>query len=194
MLNLDINKIENEFDSSLPKELQNLSSIYFTPVDVIVKAVKWLGPNADDKILDIGAGVGKFCIVGAKFSNAQFTGVELRSNLVDCANTIKKTENLNNVSFINANITSIDFDSYTSFYFYNPFVEHKAVKDWIDKSIPFSEEKHTEYSEYIVSQLIKKPVGTRVVTYFSPDFYLPSTYFAVEVLLEGNLVFWEKTH
>jgi len=40
--------------------------------------------------------------------------------------------------------------------------------------------------------LAKKEKGTKLVTYLSASFNLPESYFAVEILNDGDLVFWEK--
>ena len=180
------------FDARLPISFQKLSEIHWTPIAVVVKATKWLGVNSETKILDIGSGVGKFCIIGASISEAHFTGIELRNNLVDEANKIKTDLSLNNISFINQNITTISFKEYDAFYFYNPFCEHTAIADWIDDKTDLSLKKLAEYEKHIYLELAKKEKGTRVVTYLSPNFTLPNTYFAKEILENGDLVFWEK--
>ena len=115
-----------------------------------------MGENEKAAILDIGSGIGKFCIVGAQISKATFTGIELRSNLVKEAAQIAKKLNIPNVSFINDDITNIGFEHFDAFYFYNPFGEHIAVADWIDKAIDFSEkqlfvlEKYVQYESWKV--------------------------------------------
>ncbi|MBK9736331.1 MAG: hypothetical protein IPO92_15780 [Saprospiraceae bacterium] len=48
----------------------------FTPVDVSILAARYLATNEDSKILDIGSGAGKFCLIGSACSEGTFTGVE----------------------------------------------------------------------------------------------------------------------
>jgi len=184
--------INKEFDQLLSPAFKKVADIHWTPTTIVVKAAKWLGENGKSKILDIGSGVGKFCMVGAGVSEARFTGVELRKNLVDEANKIKEELGLKKVSFLNQNITTVSFKEYDAFYFYNPFCEHAAVADWIDKKTDLSLEKLAEYENHIYDELAKKEKGTKVVTYLSAIFNLPESYFAVEILNDGDLVFWEK--
>jgi len=192
MLKTQQSNINKEFDQLLSPAFKKVGDIHWTPTVIVVKAAKWLGENGKSKILDIGAGVGKFCMVGAGVSEAHFTGVELRKNLVDEANKIKEELGLKKVSFLNQNITTVSFKAYNAFYFYNPFCEHTAVADWIDKKTDISLEKLAEYENHIYDELAKKEKGTKVVTYLSASFNLPESYFAVEILNDGDLVFWEK--
>ena len=117
----------------------------------------------------------------------------MRTNLVKEALRIVKKLKINNASFINRDITNVSFDDFDAFYYYNPFVELIAVADLVDNSIEFNKSKFNESEKYVFQQLDKKPIGTRVVTYCSPNFFLPDSYFAKEILNDGALVFWEKT-
>ena len=192
MLKTQQSKKTKEFDQLLSPAFKKVGDIHWTPTAIVVKAAKWLGENSESKVLDIGSGVGKFCMVGAGVSEAHFTGVELRKNLVDEANKIKEELGLKKVSFLNQNITTVSFKEYDAFYFYNPFCEHTAVADWIDKKADISLEKLAEYENHIYDELAKKEKGTKLVTYLSASFNLPESYFAVEILNDGDLVFWEK--
>ena len=49
------------FESLLSESVQGHSFVHWTPIEVIKVAVDWLGTNKDNRILDIGSGVGKFC-------------------------------------------------------------------------------------------------------------------------------------
>jgi hypothetical protein len=192
MLSAKKEELDREFDSLLSFDFQKISNDHWTPADVALMAAKWLGKNPKSEVLDVGSGVGKFCIIGATVSSAHFTGIELRKNLFEEAELIQQKKGIKNISFLNENITSIDLGKFNAFYYYNPFGEHMAVAGWIDKSITFSEKTFNDYEGYFHKHLSGKQIGTRVATYFSPSFYLPDSYYAVEILFDGNLIFWEK--
>ena len=78
--------IEDEkFDLIYPAKIRNLSSIFWTPVAVAAEAAKWLVTAPGVRVLDIGCGPGKFCLVAASLTDGNFTGVEQRKTLVDVA-------------------------------------------------------------------------------------------------------------
>lgn len=184
--------LKKEFDLLLPDSFQKVSAIHWTPENIIQKSAQWLAPSKKTKVLDIGSGVGKFCILGATVSEAHFTGVELRKNLVEESKKMSQQFNMQNIHFINKDIVDVPFSNYDSFYYYNPFCEYTAIADKIDDSILFSEKQLKDYNYYVFNELKKKPIGTRVVTYLSPNFQLPNAYAAQEILEEGALVFWQK--
>lgn len=186
-------ELDKAFDKHISAAFQKKSALHWTPVSVAEKAAKWLGENPASKVLDIGSGVGKFCICGAKVSEAHFTGVEIRKSLIEEAKLIASKKKLINVSFLHQNVTTLDFSAYNAFYFYNPFGEQVAIADWVDENLSFSEKKLNEYENFIFEQFTTLPKGTRVATYYSPNFYLPNSYFPKEILEDGTLVFWEKT-
>jgi len=189
---IEIKKAVSTFDDYISKPFQEASNIHWTPAEIVIKAVEWLS-NSSNMILDIGSGVGKFCIIGASISKAHFTGVEIRKNLLEEAKKVSHQFRVQNISFLNKDIIDVSFYEYDAFYYYNPFCEHIATADWIDRTIDFSEGKLKKYEKHIQQELANKPKGTRVVTYRSPNFQLPESYLAVEILEEGVLVYWEKT-
>lgn len=145
-------------------------------------------------MLDIGSGVGKFCLTAGQLSNAQFTGVELRQSFVDVSNELKQKIKSSNVNFICTDIKQIDFRDYTAFYFYNPFCEMLSEKVLIDDQVSYSRDGHRSYEDYVYDQLAQMPVGTKIVTYCSPQFIMPPDYELRELYFEGTLSLWTKQH
>lgn len=188
----NINRDDTAFEDALRKSVQGHSYIHWTPVEVIKTAVRWLGTESDNKILDIGSGVGKFCLIGAMNSKSHFTGVETRKNLVDQAVELQKDLALDNISFIHSDIKRIDFSDYTSFYFYNPFCEHMALSGGIDDRIQFDEEAFYEYQNFVEEQLKRTPKGTKLVKYCSPDFDISTDFDLADMYFEGQLQLWLK--
>src|SRR3954452_18195742 len=54
-----------EFDRLFPDELRDRSYLHWTPVEVAVRAAELLAPSPRGiRVLDVGAGVGKLCLIG----------------------------------------------------------------------------------------------------------------------------------
>lgn len=184
---------DQKFDNALYSEsIREVSLTNFTPIDIAIKAAKYLVKKPHVKVLDIGSGAGKFCIVGATCTDGHFTGIEQRLSLHQLAEQISKKQNLTNIDFIHANITSIDFSQYQAFYFFNSFYENLFTDDEIDDSVILKRELYRAYSTYVNQQLDLMPIGTRIVTYFSACYEIPKSYQVTSRFKVEKLVFWEK--
>src|SRR6185503_13210320 len=129
------------FNALYPLAMQNIAGRHWTPLAVAQRASNFLAADNNAKILDIGSGVGKFCLAGAYFKpNAFYCGVEQRKSLVYNAETAKQILSLENVSFIHGNFTQLDLKNFDHFYFYNAFYENLSGTDKIDNSIDYSVE------------------------------------------------------
>ncbi|MBK9736924.1 MAG: class I SAM-dependent methyltransferase [Saprospiraceae bacterium] len=181
-----------EFDVIFPFELKETSNIHFTPVDVSILAARYLATNEDSKILDIGSGAGKFCLIGSACSEGTFTGVEQRKKFCVIADGIVIKYNLANVTFIHSNITDVVFSDFTGFYFFNAFDENKHIADRIDDEAFLGRDLYETYSNYVKKQLHTMPKGTKLVTYFSYSTEVPDSYTLMESSFEGKLKYWEK--
>jgi len=184
---------DEEFNQLYPGEIEFLAKRHWTPLNVTRLASEFLAMGSNTRILDIGSGVGKFCLSGAYHNpNALYFGVEQRKELVLHANNAKKRLNLNNVHFIHANFTQLDFKEYDNFYFYNSFFENLDGTDKIDDSIEYSEELFDYYCRYLFRQLDKVPRGTRLVTFHSMEHEIPPSFAIVDTDMGELLKFWIK--
>ncbi len=166
-----------QFHHLYPPSMQKLARTHWTPLDVAKKAVEFLVPGDGSRVLDIGSGVGKFCLSAAWYRpNAHFYGIEQRKNLVEHAEVAKETLGLSNVSFIHGNFTDISLERFDHFYFYNSFYENIRGTPKIDFNISFSEALYDDYNHHFFKQLEKMPAGTRVVTRCSWEDRIPPSY------------------
>jgi hypothetical protein len=183
---------EEVFDEFLPEYLKEASRIYFTPIQVAQVAVQWLAENREKRILDIGAGVGKFCITGARNSESFFCGIEYRPSLAKLANELIKSFEVKNAAVYHANILEIDFSGFDAFYLYNPFMENLEFQERLNDEVMLSGELYGCYLKYTEIQLNKAKSGTRLVTYHGNNFEIPSTYKKAEEDCNGDLKLWIK--
>lgn len=170
-----------------------LAHRHWTPVNIAKKAADFLAAENNVKVLDIGSGVGKFCLTAAYHKpNAFFCGVEQRASLIKAAALANKSLGLKNVSFIHGNFTELDFSNYDHFYFYNAFYENVAETEKIDESIDYSCELYNYYNRILLKLLEQKPAGTRLATYFSLEDEVPEGYHVVGSDADNQLKYWIK--
>ena len=183
---------DDDFNQIYPAPIRKLAREHWTPIEVAKKAADYLVPFPGARVLDIGSGAGKFCLVGAASTQGKFTGVEQRKNLVELSNTLAASCQVNNTRFLQANITEIPFSPYDTFYFFNSFYEHVSNGPKIDQSIEFSSEYYVRYSDYVTRELSSKPPGTRLVTYHTSLGEVPRDFQLQDSAFNGLLDFWEK--
>ncbi|HTE33096.1 MAG TPA: methyltransferase domain-containing protein [Chryseolinea sp.] len=184
---------DDKFDMLYPEPVQLLTQRHWTPLKVSRTAASFLAAERGVKILDIGSGVGKFCLGAAFHSpNAFYYGVEQRKSLVYNAETARQILRLENVSFIHGNFTQLNLNDYDHFYFYNAFYENLSYTDKIDHDIVYSGELFNYYNRYLYNQLHQKPSGTRLATFHSLEDEIPQGYRVVGSEFDNLLKFWIK--
>jgi SAM-dependent methyltransferase len=191
--------VDNWFDSDVkfhqlyPPYIQELASMHWTPLSITRRVIQFLAPDECVKILDIGSGVGKFCLAAAHYKPyAQIYGIEQRESLVEYANKAKNILGLSNVSFHYGNFTQLNLKLYDHLYLYNPFFENIDRTVRIDNSILYSESLYNYYNQYLYKQLEVMPVGTRIATYCSWDEEIPTGYHLINTDFQNLVKFWVK--
>jgi len=184
---------DGQFNLLYPPSIQSLSPRHWTPIYVARKASYFLAAENNVRILDIGGGVGKFCLSAAYYNPKVFYyGVEQRKSLINHAEIAKDILHMTNVSFIHGNFTQLDFRKYDHFYFYNSFYENLTGTNKIDDNIDYSGELYNYYNRYLYKQLEQKPAGTRLATFHSLEDELPPGYHIVGTEMDNLLKFWIK--
>jgi cyclopropane fatty-acyl-phospholipid synthase-like methyltransferase len=184
---------EARFCQLYPQHIRRLNDIHWTPLAVASKALRFLKTKPGDKILDIGSGVGKFCLAGAYYKPGAFLyGIEQRRSLIGHASRAQEHLGLTNVRFIQGDFTQVDFKEFNHFYFFNSFGENLTDVAKIDECIEYSTELYFYYSNFLRSKLETLPDGTRFVSYCSCDDEVPLSYTLVNTHFDGMLKFWLK--
>lgn len=116
---------DHAFDRLYPAPLRSMSRVHWTPLAVARRAVELLAPLAGERMLDVGAGVGKVCLVGALRSPATWTGLELRPALIRAAEQAARALGVaDRTSFFATDMVTFDWAGYDGVYLYNPFGEY----------------------------------------------------------------------
>ena len=149
-----INIKDEEFDEIYPSYIRELSDIHWTPVEIALKATKLLVNKPKTKVLDIGSGSGKFCLVGAVTSEGEFTGIEYKETLVNISKELIFEYEIKNFQIIQDDITNIEFSEYDAFYFFNSFEENLFnLYDERDIESHKSFLNYKKYTKYVYSEL-----------------------------------------
>lgn len=184
--------IEDEkFDLVYPQPLRELSSLFWTPVGVAAEAAKMLVAAPAARVLDLGCGVGKFCLVGASLTDGRFTGIEQRAELVNAARAAAMHLGVTAVEFLHGNLIDLAFEDYDAFYLFNPFEENMHGHK-IDAAVPLSPALFKKYTNHVSAQLGAQPLGTRVVTYMGYADDIPACYDCEATLFGDDLKLWIK--
>src|SRR6187551_2747175 len=194
LIKLNVDVTDDDFNAIYPDRISKLASKHWTSVSVAKLVSEYLVDRPGTKVLDIGSGAGKFCMVGAANTKGYFTGVEQRLELVELSSRISESYRIQNTKFIHANITTIDFNDYDSFYFYNSFYENIDMINKIDDKVKLDIQLYHLYSLHIVEQFASLPLGSRLVTFCSPLNIVPRSFKLQDATHGGLLKFWLKVN
>jgi SAM-dependent methyltransferase len=194
-LRAGLDVFDADWDRLYPKAARGPSRLHFTPVAVARRAAEWLVTRPGTRVLDVGAGVGKFCLVGALVSEGVFTGVEQRPHFVEIAREVADRGKIPRCRFVAGDVTTIDWRAFDAFYLYNPFAEHRLGFPPIDGTIERAPERHRALVASVEEALAQLPCGARAVTFHGFGGALPPGWEVVrsEVQRGGALELWEKT-
>jgi SAM-dependent methyltransferase len=183
-----------DFDSLYPRGVQKSSRVHWTPVAVARRAVRLLVNRPGLRVLDVGAGPGKFCLIGALCSEARFTGIEQRGPLVALAREIAERYAIPRVRFEQGNITEIKWEKFDAFYLYNPYCENFYQNVRIDDSIPLSRSLYRYYVHFTEDALSRARKLSRLVLYHGFGGHIPQGWEleSREIAGSGKLELWIK--
>ncbi len=168
---------DHAFDRMFPEWARRVSRGNWTPLEVARRATELLVGAPGMRVLDVGSGVGKLCLVGALTTSGRFHGVEQRPHFVAAARAAAARLDLGSARFTCGNMNSVDWRQFESFYLFNPFAEYfAALLEPFDAEVKEDQRLHAEYVRHVHEQLERAPAGTRVVTYNGFGGELPGGY------------------
>lgn len=165
------------FDQLLSPKIRELSSRHWTACEIAIRAARLLGEKESDRVLDIGSGAGKFCVMGALSSPAHFTGVEIRKPLHQAALKLREEFDLEKrIDLIEGNAIDIDWTPYNAFFMFNPFYEHIASSIRMEPALEFGMKRFEQYVRGVQSKLRSAPIGTKVAIFHGFGGGIPQGY------------------
>jgi SAM-dependent methyltransferase len=166
------------FDALYPPSIRARSSLFWTPVVVASRAARLLAHHDVHRVLDVGSGPGKFCLVGASAcSEMDFTGVEHRPHLVETALVGRAQLQLRNVHFLAGDVTDVSWTDFDGFYLYNPFAENAGDEaTHFDDTVELSTQRFLANLRCVGAALAAAAVGTCMVTYHGFGGPIPISY------------------
>lgn len=186
---------DEHYDSQLSPRMRRLSRVHWSPLDVIIASATFLSDKPGSKVIDIGSGIGKFCIAAAQhYPDCDFYGIEQRRDLHEIALLSRQNCPLvvSNTHFMHGNFTELDFNNYDGLYFFNSFAENLYTFGRIDNSIQYSASLYNYYANYFYKVLANKANGTRLVTYHGNEAELPSSYQLIDSSFNNYLKMYIK--
>ena len=187
--------VDSELDDIYPTSIRAVSSLFWTPVSVAIRAAELLVKEPSTRVLDVGSGAGKFCIVGAATTGASFTGIEHRERLVRTARLAASRLGIDEARFIHGSFDTVNIESFDAIYLFNPFEENLwDSESHLDDTVELSDERFVADIDSAEALLARARVGTRVVTYHGFGGQMPSSYLRAlrERRHTGYLDLWVK--
>ncbi|HET6335452.1 MAG TPA: methyltransferase domain-containing protein [Polyangiales bacterium] len=188
---------DEAFDQFIPYQDQQVSTDYWTPLRVATRAAQWLNYFGARSVVDVGSGVGKFCVAAALGSTCQFTGIEHRPRLVEAARTLAQLfEVSDRVAFVESAVIDVGWPKADAYYLYNPFGENLASEKFqIDRDVELGLARYQREIAAAERYIEHAPRGTFVLTYNGFGGRVPDSYeeVAVDRDLPYELRMWRKT-
>jgi SAM-dependent methyltransferase len=167
---------DEEFDALLSEKPRKKAGRYWSGVRASRSATRLLSRVGAQRILDVGAGVGKFCAIASLASSRRVWGLERRGQLVHDARLLAQRLGAE-VVIREGTLASIDVADFDGFYFFNPFGEYLAKEDGrYDDEFPRTLEAYLDDARLVEGWLREAKVGTALVTYNGLGGRIPSCY------------------
>lgn len=166
--------LDDELDRVFPDELRERSVLHWTPIDVGLRVAALLAPSGTHRVLDVGAGVGKLCLVGASVTGATWWGIEQDPMLVAAASQAAWAMDLDaRTRFVHGDGSRLDWNEFDALYFYNPFTT-LMLAPHASAFVRYATIQST--LRRIEQRLAEARRGVRVVTYYGFGGKLPAGY------------------
>jgi SAM-dependent methyltransferase len=181
------------FDLVFPAEQRLRSWVHWTPLEVAVRASAVLAWKPRARVLDVGAGVGKLCLVGALTTDASWFGLEQDPHMVEGARLAAVTLGVHErVTFLQGDATQIEWPEFDAVYLFNPFAERRLCAS--ERGEDGGQDVYEASVEAVRARLAGARPGTRVVTYFGFGGAMPLEYELIhrEIACDDELCVWVR--
>lgn len=182
------------FDRLYPASQRFRSWLHWTPLDIARRAAALLAPRTGSRVLDVGAGVGKVCLVGASITGARWVGIERDPDMVEAARAAASALGVTDrATFVCGDLADVPWGMFEGFYLFNPFAESLFTADEEHDALT-RRERYIEHVAFVQDQLARAQVGTRVVTYHGFGGDVPPGFALAhrEAAREDELCLWVR--
>jgi hypothetical protein len=171
------------FDRYLTANLRAISAQSWSPLEVAARASQWFTELRIKNVVDIGSGVGKFCIAAALGSRCRFVGVERHSYLVEVASNLSRLFSVEHqVEFISGVFGEMPLPKAECYYLFNPFGDNLFdLGDGLHEDPDASQARYLREVEQTELLLRALPAGAYVLTYNGFGGTLPDDFEEVRV-------------
>ncbi|GBF42135.1 hypothetical protein LPTSP2_14210 [Leptospira ellinghausenii] len=155
------------WDSLLPNEYRVLSPYQWTPIEIIRFTWEYLKTQSVYSVMDLGSGVGKFCLNLVQFANGSFPvyGVEDRKGLVTVSEKLMLKLKITGVTFTQSDFL-VNFPyGHSHYYVFNPLYELMKGEHSIDFKKEKSAIEFIKNIQILKHHLYQCKKGTQVITY-----------------------------
>jgi cyclopropane fatty-acyl-phospholipid synthase-like methyltransferase len=180
------------FDLVFPSEQRLRSWVHWTPIEIATRACQLLAWKPEARVLDVGSGVGKLCLVGALTTDARWFGVEHDGAMVEAARIAAATLGVEDrTRFFHGDAMALEWSSFDAFYLFNPFAERFMAARHDDVS---ARDAYLASVDAVQRRLATTKLGSRVVTYYGFGGALPPGFRLIhrEAANEDQLCMWER--
>ena len=161
------------------------------------RASEWLDSLGIRRVVDIGAGAGKFCVAGALFSGCRFIGLEHRPSRVESARTLARLFGVDDrVGFVCGALGQGPTPAGDAYYLFNPFDDAPGDMDEEEAAVRRRTAQHEPAVAIAEALLRRAPRGTCVLTYNGFGGRVPESYrlICIDLAFTGGLRLWRKEH
>lgn len=188
---------DHDFDQFMNYEDRRVSSEYWTPVRVATRTAQWLEYFGVQSVVDVGSGVGKFCVAAALSGSCQFTGIEHRTRLVAAARMLARTFQVEDrVEFVQSSTSVLGWPRADAYYLYNPFGENLCrIENQLDGDVELGIDRYKREIAETERFIEHAPLGTFLITYNGFGGRVPDSYEQVAIDRDQPYVLrmWRKT-
>jgi SAM-dependent methyltransferase len=180
-----------QFDGLYPAGQRFRSYAHWTPIDVALRACALLAPQPGQRVLDVGSGVGKLCLVCALTTRATWVGVETAPEMIRVAGNVARRLRIGDrIQFVHGDANALDWSGFDAIYMFNPFAEGLLKA----RERPGAHERFEENIAHARRQLASTAPGTRLVTYHGFGGELPDGFDLVhqEPARQDRLCLWMR--